>query len=64
MKKIILISTILLGLIFSSCRRHNELPPLNTGYAKNVVLPEPTDLTSEERAELEKIKQEYEDATK
>lgn len=49
---------------FFSCRRASELPPLNEGYAKNVILPEPVDLTAEDRAYLEALEQEYQNGIK
>lgn len=64
MKKKIIISAIVLlsGILSVSCSKPSELPPLNEGYATQYVLPDPVDLTQEERDYLESIKQEYNDA--
>ena len=62
MKKILLI-TIALSSVFS-CRKADELPPLNEGYATTIVLPDGVNLTNEERDYLEDLEEEYEEATK
>lgn len=47
-----------------SCRKADELPPLNEGYATTIVLPDGVNLTNEERDYLEDLEEEYEEATK
>ena len=60
MKKIlyIVISIFLCG-GFTSCKKANELPPLDRGYARDVVIPEPEDLTRADRVYLEALEEEY-----
>lgn len=48
----------------TSCRQPNELPPLKEGYASDFIIPDPTDLTAEERAVVDALEEEYENATK
>ena len=61
MKKKIYIAIVILLSIggLSSCKEANELPPLDRGYASEVVLPEPEDLTREDRVYLEGLEEEY-----
>ncbi len=44
---------------FFSCRKSDELPPLDRGYAKDVILPDPEDLTRADREYLEELEEEY-----
>ena len=53
-----------MALSICSCRKADELPPLNEGYATKFILPDGVNLTSEERDYLEALDQEYQDATK
>lgn len=62
MKRIFLIATVFVALC--SCRKADELPPLNEGYATTIVLPDGVNLTDEERDYLEDLEEEYEKATK
>ena len=55
-------AALLLAALFSSCRKPDELPPLNEGYATEVILPEPLDLTPQDRALIEELEREYEEA--
>lgn len=61
MKKIILVTFAIIAL--SSCRQANELPPLNAGYAKEFILPDPVRLTMEEREYMQELRDEYNNAT-
>ena len=47
-----------------SCRKADELPPLNEGYATTIVLPDGVNLTKEERDYLEELDREYEESIK
>lgn len=47
---------------FSSCNNASELPPLNEGYAKEFIMPDPVDLTDEDRASIEAMEKEYKEA--
>ena len=62
MKKIIYIALAVLA--FSSCRKASELPPLSDGYADEVILPDPENLTPEDREFLAELENEYENSTK
>ena len=62
MKKILLLAMALVAL--SSCRKADELPPLTDGYATDFILPDPENLTQEDRDFLEDLEEEYENATK
>lgn len=42
-----------------SCNRASELPPMNEGYATEFILPDPVNLTQEERDEIKKMEEEY-----
>lgn len=46
-------------LLSASCNNASELPPLNEGYATEFILPDPTDLTSEERAYIQQLQDDY-----
>lgn len=61
MKKIVFIILAIMAL--SSCRQANELPPLNEGYAKEFILPDPVRLTMEEREYMQELRDEYNNAT-
>lgn len=63
-KLFVILSVMLLSFCISSCRRASELPPLNGGYAKEVLIPEPEDLTAADRAYLKELEDEYENAIK
>ncbi|MDE6871884.1 MAG: hypothetical protein K2O58_08010 [Bacteroidales bacterium] len=45
-----------------SCNSADELPPLNEGYATEYILPDPVDLTAEDRAVIEALEKEYNEA--
>lgn len=45
-----------------SCRRASELPPIQDGYATTFVLPDPVDLTTEDRALIKALQEEYNNA--
>ena len=62
MKRILIISISILALV--SCRKADELPPLTDGYASTVIVPDPENLTSEDREYLEELEKEYQSATK
>lgn len=63
-KKIIFIAMAVSLAGLASCRRANELPPLNEGYATEFIMPDPEPLTSEEREYLDRLEREYNDAIK
>ena len=42
-----------------SCDDADELPPMNDGYATEFILPDPVDLTMEERDLIEALQDEY-----
>ncbi len=55
-----LISTILILLTITSCKKLNEVSPrVETGIIRNYNLPKPTILTEEERNLVEKERLEY-----
>lgn len=62
MRKIIVIAIAFIAVY--SCRKADELPPLNEGYATTIVLPDGVNLTGEERDYLEELDREYEESTK
>lgn len=43
----------------ASCDNASELPPMNDGYATRFILPDPVDLTMEERDFIEALQDEY-----
>lgn len=45
-----------------SCDTADELPPLNEGYATTVIMPDPVDLTDEERDYIRELQDEYNQA--
>lgn len=45
-----------------SCRSASELPPINDSYARDFILPDPVNLTLEDREYLEALEQEHENA--
>lgn len=53
-----------MALLSSSCNTASELPPIHEGYATSIILPDPTDLSAEEREYLEDLSKEYEEAIK
>lgn len=61
MKRILVITTAIMALC--SCRQADELPPLNTGYAKEFIMPDPVRLTIEDREYIQDLRDEYNDAT-
>ena len=63
-KILLFASIIVMGLSICSCRKADELPPLNEGYATKFILPDGVNLTSEERDYLEALDQEYQNSTK
>ena len=60
MKKILLIMIAIMALC--SCRQANELPPINAGYAKEFILPDPVRLTVSEREYIQNLRDECNDA--
>ena len=48
----------------ASCKQPSELPPINDGYAPTFILPDPVDLTSEDRAFIQRQRDEYDNAIK
>ena len=63
MKKNIFFAILVLSaLAVSSCRQADELPPIDKGYAKNFILPEPVNLTPSDRAYLDELQEEYDRA--
>ena len=62
MKRILLITIAILALC--SCRKADELPPLTDGYASDIIMPDPENLTQDERDYIEELEKEYEDSTK
>lgn len=63
MKRFIFFAIILSSLALSSCRNADELPPVNKGYASTYIMPDPVNLTAEDRAYLEELEKEYNAAT-
>ena len=61
MKRILLAAITLMSL--ASCRQADELPPLNSGYAKEFIMPDPVRLTIEEREYIQDLRDEYNQAT-
>lgn len=60
MKKIFAAAALLIAAsIFFSCNNADELPPLNSGYATEYILPDPVDLTADDRAYIEELEKEY-----
>lgn len=48
------------SLMMSACGgKYDETPKINDGYASKFILPSPTLLTAEEKAELEALRKEY-----
>lgn len=43
--------------------KYDETPPINDGYASKFILPSPTLLTAEEKAEVEALRAEYNEST-
>ena len=64
MKKTIITAAILLlgAAALSSCNQPNELPPLKEGYASKFIIPDPIDLTAEDRQIISAMEEEYENA--
>lgn len=46
-----------------SCKQASELPPIDEGYATEFILPDPVDLTSQDREFIKQQEKEYKDAT-
>ena len=44
---------------FVSCDNASELPPMNDGYATEFILPDPVDLSAEDRDVIEALQDEY-----
>ena len=63
-KTIITAAILLLGAALSSCNKPNELPPLKEGYASKFIIPDPIDLTTEDRQIISAMEEEYENAIK
>lgn len=62
MKKIISITIAILALC--SCKQASELPPIEEGYATTFILPDPVDLSLEDRAFIKEQEAEYKNAIK
>ena len=63
MKKYIILTTFILSaLTVYSCRQADELPPINKGYAKTIIMPEPVNLTASDREYLDELQAEYDKA--
>ena len=60
MKRIVLIAIAILGLC--ACRRASELTPIHDGYATTFILPDPVDLTVEDRDLIKAQQAEYNEA--
>jgi len=60
MKKILLIAIAIMALC--SCNQASELPPIEEGYASSFILPDPVDLTFEDRAFIQAQRDEYNNA--
>lgn len=52
------------ALLAASCRKADELPPLNEGYATTIILPDGVVLTEEEWEYLDSLDEEYDKAIK
>ena len=61
MNRILFIALFIMALC--SCRDASELPPLTDGYASDFIMPDPENLTQEERDYLEDLEEEYENST-
>lgn len=58
--KIIHVFGVLFAILAShSCRKPNEMPPVEAKYATEIILPEPEDLTIAEREYIDNLKEEY-----
>lgn len=64
MKKTIATILIIVSMtgFLNSCDNASELPPLDNGFATQFILPDPVDLTEEDREYLDKLEKEYENA--
>ena len=64
MKKTIttILIIVLAAMLLNSCDNASELPPLDNGFATQFILPDPVDLTEEDRAYLDELEEEYENA--
>lgn len=62
MKKIMIILTALAAVC--SCDSASELPPLDDGFARDFILPDPVNLTMEDREYLDALEKEHDDAIK
>ena len=51
---------VLAACAFVSCNQPSELPPLNSGYATTIIMPDPQDLTDEDMEYIEAVRAEYE----
>ena len=60
MKWIVLIAFAIL--VLCACRRASELPPIHDGYATTFILPDPVDLTAEDRDLIKAQQAEYNEA--
>ena len=54
--------TLIVILALGSCKQASELPPIQDGYASSFILPDPVDLTPEDRALIKEQEAEYKDA--
>lgn len=63
MKRIIFFAIAFSSLLLSSCKSADELPPVNEGYSSTYIMPDPVNLTAEDRAYLEELEKEYNAAT-
>lgn len=64
MKRIIILSISAIAAVLSgsSCSQPSELPPLNEGYATEYIIPDPEQLTDEDRDYIEQVQDEYDAA--
>lgn len=64
MKKVYILIIVCLVVLFCSCAKENEVPPYQKTLSGTYVMPNPTPLTSDERAWLQELRNEYNNAIK
>lgn len=64
MKTKYIIGIIGMMLLFCSCEKENEVPPYQKTLNSSYVMPKPVALTAEERAWLNDLREEYNNAIK
>lgn len=57
-----ILSTVCLIVVFCSCSKEDEVPPYQKTLTSNYVIPAPVPLSSEERAWLNDLRDEYNNA--